>query len=185
MGKKCCCNKLPCCCGNSPRQWIVDLSAGGWTDGRCNQCNEVQGEFTLDHNTSLTGHELTCLFTYCVDDWCEDSLAGDCTDVPPETAMITFCVILRIPLMNEFVSTCTITASVSIGDHRGEDAFCEAQCRDTYEGTFVKADFDGCFDEDFVPFMLTRTGNICTANNNLGLLCNGILPATITIRPAT
>ena len=51
------------------------------------------------------------------------------------------------------------------------------------EWMFTKADFDGCFDEDFVPFTLTRESAACTANNSLGLLCSGSLPTTITIRP--
>ena len=184
MGKKCCCNPaLPCCCGNSPREWIADFGAGGWTDNRCDGCDEIQGEFTLEHNTTVSGSHLTCLFAYLVDDYCLDTLAEDCDD-GFDNPLFDLAIILRIPLMNEFVPTCTITLRVDIGNDRDEDAFCKAHCAATYEATFTKADFDGCFDEDFVPFTLTRTSNVCTASNGLGLLCGSTLPATITIRPA-
>lgn len=183
MGRKCCCRRLPCCCGNSPREWVVDFGAGGWTDGRCDQCDEVLGEFTLEHNTSITGHELTCLFTYIIDDWCDDAIIGDC-EIGDHDGQVSLIIALRIPLMNEFVPTCTITLRIEIAQDLGEDGFCTALCYANYSGTFVKADFDGCFDEDFVPFTLTRENDACTANNNLGLLCGGRLPASITIAPA-
>lgn len=182
MGKRCCCNpSLPCCCGDSPSEWIVDLGAGGWVDGRCDGCDEVQGEFVVSHDTTSTGHELTCMFSYFDLEWCLDSIE-DCEGEDPDWP-IRFGIVLRIPLMDEFAPTCMITAQVFLLDDRDEDAFCRAQCVASYEATFTKADFDGCFDEDFVPFTLDRVSNICTASNSLGLLCTSGLPLTITIRP--
>lgn len=178
------CCFLECCCGNdAASSWIVDLGAGGWTDGRCDQCDEIQGEFTLPHNTTITGHELTCLFAYSVDHWCDDSIIGDC-DIGEHDGLISLIITLRIPLQNIFVPTCTITARVELAQDLGQDGFCTALCYANYTGTFTKALYDNCHDPDFVPFTLTRESAACTANNNLGLLCGGSLPLTITIRPA-
>lgn len=185
MGRRrCCCSRTrPCCCGDSPAQWIIDLGIGGWTDNRCDQCNEVVGEFVVVENHTITGHELTCLFAYSVDHWCDDSIIGDC-DIGDHDGFISFIITLRIPLNNIFVPTCTITCRVELAQDLGQDGFCTALCYANYTGTFTKASYDGCLDPDFVPFALTRESDACTANNNLGLLCNGRLPATIYLRAA-
>ena len=32
-----------------PEQWICDLGAGGWADDLCSHCDQVAGQYTLDH----------------------------------------------------------------------------------------------------------------------------------------
>lgn len=51
----------PCegCCGgfncgrcnfdDKPESWVVDLGAGGWIDDSCDYCDQIAGQFTLDH----------------------------------------------------------------------------------------------------------------------------------------
>lgn len=54
-----------CCCGGPatigtclvtgcsavPLTWEVDLAGGGWTDGTCDYCDQVNGTYLLDKNT--------------------------------------------------------------------------------------------------------------------------------------
>ena len=52
-----------------PKQYIVDLGAGGWTNASCHQCEEMQGEYVLgeilDNFCGASISENTDCFSRC------------------------------------------------------------------------------------------------------------------------
>jgi hypothetical protein len=158
------------------------LGSGGWGDSRCDQCSEVAGEFTLEHDTVSLGHEFSCLFSYIVEDWCDDSYIENCP-LNGHSGKISLHISLRIPHASP-AANCTIAATVRIAQFTGQEANCTANCFAEYSGTFLKADFEGCFDKEFQPFTLARILDGCPTNSELSPICTGNLPTTITIAPA-
>lgn len=76
----------PCCCGESesdcchcdaaPSQYIIDFGAGvGFTNGRCNNCTALTGEYILTRPEDSQG----CLWLYDEADFCSDS-ETNCSD---------------------------------------------------------------------------------------------------------
>lgn len=84
----CCCPEDECEECNfdtKPSQWIVDLGAGPfWTDDRCDYCDQVGGQYTLDDDSGSNaysdcifgGTETVCGWIYELDNPCSDSVSG-------------------------------------------------------------------------------------------------------------
>ena len=64
---QCCCAEDLCAglCGAIPTaSLIADLGAGGWTNGSCNCCDQVSGEYTLDYGPGTTVNGYSYAYDY-------------------------------------------------------------------------------------------------------------------------
>ena len=128
------------------------------------------------------------MFSYENTEWCYDQEAFDNCDPPdlPGGYYVTLQIVLRFP-KSEFFLTCTPTLTISLTNHyaSGDDSVCAVSSLANYSFTFTKADYDNCHDPDLVPMTMSpgSRGSHTPAVLHAAL-CSGLLPATVTARPA-
>ncbi len=66
MDADCCCHTYDCIYCTitlSPDEWVIDLGAGGFTNGACGQCDQLKGEYVA------SGKWGACWWYYYVEDF--------------------------------------------------------------------------------------------------------------------
>lgn len=181
-GEECPC--LPCilhattnvrtnCCECMPEEMIVDMGAGGWTDGSwCDQCNEIAGEYVLTavyFGGTISYHE------YLVNSYCD---AGT-TTCGMSTVITTF----RMQLIYLYIaSNCLAYLEVQLQRHLNTGSPTVTSTAIYQLSPFTTAEYR-CPG----PYTLSRTNNTHTTSGtgcapwSGNAPCAGTLPATVDI----
>lgn len=146
----------------------VDLGAGGWTDARCAQCNELLGEYIVDYLSAC--HWRYTDTNYCALDISVCNLCGTTADLQIDLELIG-----SAPSCSWRV-TVTLTPSPI-------DPSCGAPCttltRVVYDSGTL-ADDQQC---QTLPVTLNKTTEFGITGGVLSI-CGGTMPASITLEAA-
>jgi len=179
-----CCSPMHCerCVFNPtprPEQWIADLGAGGWIDAICSYCDQIAGQYTLDHEVAngqesslfwlgspVFLYDILCLWRYNAEGVCV--IGGEGPDIIMDVDIL---------LWHKYGGGTTWYWRAEVMFHESMYVWTPSNAAwAIYDSE--ETDEENCYylggEDSANKLTLTRT-----SNNHVGGVCTGSLPATI------
>lgn len=153
-----------CCSGDmSAMEFGVDLGAGGWTNAACDACDQVAGEFFLQHAGG-------CTWEYEDENFCTVNNICGFTVARPATLTI------RVSIGVDELSRCVMSVSVRMV------ASAENPCAN--EALWATGVSGGQIVPPILDCSLTGPWTLSGLSTAGAVFCGGALPSTIGVRRA-